>query len=380
MAALGPRSRILFVAENFHQGWGGSPESIRLMARRLALLGVSSDVVDRGRLHRAVGTLTALPEDEAGGESFDLEMVQGYDALLQVGPWQNPLRVREIIRRRSPGRPYYYLPRGGLARTEFKGRRGIKKFPYFLAVEARFVQAVDAIVFSSNAERRAITPLYRGAASEEIVPDYFDRQPVQVPGSKPAKELRLGFLAEIGPGKGLLPLMRALALWVPRRPDGRQVRLTVGGGVRAGADRYFAHIREISSGIAGLEVDYRGRVSHGDRPSFYAGIDLFVVPSRCESFGLTVLESTSAGCALLCSSRVGALEHLPPSPRIIVCDDVTPSSFESGLDRAASAVEQAGDRQLSMDVAAAAVAQINAEADRQWRRLLRLEGDRTESI
>jgi glycosyltransferase involved in cell wall biosynthesis len=346
------------------------------MARRLAMLGVSSDVVDRGRLHKAIETLTTLPEDASATDAFVLESVEGYDAFLQVGPWQNPRAVCEILRRRSPADPYFYLPRGGLAQIEFKGRRGIKKFPYFALIEAHFLKSADVVVFSSEAERCAMTWLYRRGSEEAIIPDYFDPPPATKLARRHSSILRVGLLAQISPLKGLLPFMQAFAQWAQRRPQGEAgIRLTVGGGVRAGSERYLAQVREISTGIPGVEVTYCGPVSHADRPSFYANTDLFITPSLSESFGLTVLEATSAGCALLCSPHLGVLENFHTCPRVIVFDDLTSSGIEAGLDRAVLALKQAGGRRLSMNAAANTVARINALADQRWRQFLGLQRD-----
>jgi glycosyltransferase involved in cell wall biosynthesis len=369
----GPRRRILFLAENFRQGWGGAPESIRLMARRLSDLGVSSDVVDRGRVHRAIETLAVLPEGCSDTEPFSLLSVARYDALLQVGPWQNPLRVWKIVSSRRPSTPYYYLPRGGLARIEFEGVRGIKKAPYFLAIEANFIQAADAIVFSSEIERNAMTRLYSGRSPEFIIPDYFEAPEALASMREQVDGLRISFLAEIAPRKGLLPLMCAVERWAARRTGwGATVRLSVGGGVRAGAERYFRRVRDVSAGIAQVQVEYLGPVSHADRPSFYAGTDLFVVPSLFESFGLTILEATSAGCALLCSSHVGALEYFPESPRVMRFDSTHSLCVDASLDNAFITATEPSGRRRSIEVAADAVAGINALADSEWSRLLEL--------
>lgn len=340
------------------------------------MLGVSSDVVDRGRLHRAIETFAVLPDDSSATEAFVLESVEGYNAFLQVGPWQNPLAVYEIVRRRSPAIPYFYLPRGGLARIEFKGRRGIKKYPYFAAIEAHFLKSADVVVFSSEAERCTMTRLYRRGSQEVIIPDYFDPAALDELDSRQSSILRVGFLAEIAPRKGLLPFMQAFARWARRRPPGeRDVRLTVGGRARAGSERYLAQVRQLSTGIPGVEVTYCGSVSHADRLSFYADTDLFVVPSLFESYGLTVLEAVSAGCALLCSPRVGVLEHFPSSPRVIVFDDLTSSEIEAGLDRAVLALNQPGGRRLSMGTATDTITRINAIADQAWGQLLNLRHD-----
>lgn len=369
-------SKILFMLKNFRQGWGGGPESIRLMARQLAKFGVTSDVVDGMRLHSGVEKLEVLPlpADSSRAGPFALETAQTYDAILQVGPWQNPLEVSKIIRRRSREKPYLYLPRGGLARIEFEGPRGPKKFPYYLAVESRFINASDGIIFSSEAERAAMTPMYRRHMVEVVIPDYFEPPPTKRGIRRESGELRIGFLAEISPRKGLLPFMQALARWTEIQSAGLRVRVMIGGSIRAGAERYFARVQSIAASIPGVEVIYCGSVSHADRPSFYASTDLFVLPSLFESFGLTALEAISAGCVLLCSPYVGALQYFPQSASVVVLDNLEEEGIVRGLDLARLAVEDAQSPSSATHTAIQAISSINASADERWTQLLQPTG------
>jgi glycosyltransferase involved in cell wall biosynthesis len=55
-----------------------------------------------------------------------------------------------------------------------------------------------------------------------------------------------------------------------------------------------------------------------DTSSFYAAVDLFVSPSRSESFGLAILEAMARGCPVVATATDGAatlldMDHLAPS-------------------------------------------------------------------
>jgi len=85
--------RILFAAQNFRQGWGSGPESVRLIANQLSAQGVVADVFDAGYIRRDVGQLPVLPEPDALSERFPLGALANYSMVVQAGPWQNALHI-----------------------------------------------------------------------------------------------------------------------------------------------------------------------------------------------------------------------------------------------------------------------------------------------
>ncbi len=164
--------RLLFLVQNFRQGWGGAPESARLMANFLAPRGVDCDVFDSGRICSDVGKLTVLPEPRSVFPKFSLKSTRSYDAILLMGPWQNPFHLWRVLAHRGKDQQLYYLPRGGLARIDFELRKSGKKKAYFLAVERRFLDASNGVIFSSLAERTETIPAVRGRRPEYVIPDF----------------------------------------------------------------------------------------------------------------------------------------------------------------------------------------------------------------
>lgn len=75
------------------------------------------------------------------------------------------------------------------------------------------------------------------------------------------------------------------------------------------------------------ETHFLGRRSGRDLAGFYAGADVFVFPSRTDTFGLVMIE------ALACGTPVAAFPV--PGPQDIVTDDV--GALSSNLDRAIDA-------------------------------------------
>ena len=202
--------RLLFLEQNFRQGWGGAPESARLMANFLTPRGVDCDVFDSGFICNDVGKLTVLPEPGSVFPRFSFKSTQSYDAILLTGPWQNPFHLWRVLARRGKDQPLYYLPRGGLARIDFELRKRVKKKAYFLAVERRFLDASNGVIFSSTAERTETIAAAVGRRPEYVIPDFVTapRQEMRSDGHSIQKVVTFGFLAEISPRKGLIRLRK----------------------------------------------------------------------------------------------------------------------------------------------------------------------------
>ncbi len=58
------------------------------------------------------------------------------------------------------------------------------------------------------------------------------------------------------------------------------------------------------------EIQFIGLLSSGEMVDFYKKMDLIVLPSLCESFGLVLTETLSLGRPVLVSKKFGALEYI----------------------------------------------------------------------
>ena len=226
--------RLLFLLKEFRQGWGGAPESVRVMANYLCQRGIEADVIDSGFICRDVGRLNLLPGGGELVERINVEATPGYDAILITGPWQNPLGLRRVLAKRRKDQPMYYLPRGGLARIEFSWPRGPKKIPYFAAVERRFLDtaAGDHLFFDGGTEEDDC-----GSAPSAEAGTYHPRFCECLSRGRSTRDrtgregvVTFGFLAEISRRKGLLPFVEAFVQWVQESGLRDRVRLVMGAG------------------------------------------------------------------------------------------------------------------------------------------------------
>lgn len=354
------------VLQHFRQGWGGAPESARLTARELVRFGVVTDVVDRGLLFRNVERMEALPED-SGSTSFTIDP-RSYRAILHIGPWQPPRYIWPIWRNRG-NTPYYYLPRGGLAKIEFEGRRNYKKIPYSLLFERRLLTSASGVIFSSLTERDNCHWTARRQTKGWVIPDYFSATDMcDAPTRSVTPDLlRIGFLAEISCRKGLLPMTGAVCDFALEHPE-RRIEFVIGGGTRSGQEAYVNAVRDmLGNRPQNLAVKWIGRVSHLERAEFYRSVDIFTAPSLFESFGLTTLEALQFGCSALCTRQMGVCEYVHDLPQLAVVQQATRDALRVGLETLSRNTNVTERHCISL---AERLSRMNDLADRSWLQIL----------
>jgi glycosyltransferase involved in cell wall biosynthesis len=301
--------RVLVLCNHFTEGNGGTPESVLLLARQLDCLGIACDVsCDRG-LCRDVGVRHQLPR--AGEDNVfepSIPPPAGYGALFVAGSW-NLRSPAMVLRARLAGLPVVYAAKGCLSRIEFTRLRDMRRIPYLLLVEWWLLAAARHIVFTSSIEREAcVVPHLLWGRKAVVVPEPFEGSAAVAPAARDGATI--GFLAEISPRKGLLELIDGFGVFLAKHPDSA-LRLKIAGMPRAGTQAYMetCKARSIRNGSA-HRIEWLGAVRGAARDVFYSGLDLFVCPSRFESFGLTVLEALWQGTPV-CSGRcLGVLEFL----------------------------------------------------------------------
>lgn len=150
---------------------------------------------------------------------------------------------------------------------------------------SRALLRMAAVITTTNEQASRIR--HRGMDAESVF-----TLPNMVRLSKAQRALRvshapqtppvLGTLARLVKPKGVDVLLDAVALLHKR---GVQVRLRIGGN---GPLRKTLQVQAAERGIAG-QVEFLGWVR--ERENFYASLDMYCLPSRAETFGLTALEA-----------------------------------------------------------------------------------------
>ena len=153
--------------------------------------------------------------------------------------------------------------------------------------------------------------------------------------------VRLLFLSYGTEEKGLFDLLDALCLcskssiW-----QGRRAQLTLAGGVAYSCHLRFEQSLERLAGAwdTRIEVHQLGFVDGDEKSHCYRTHDIFLAPSRWESFGITVVEAMAHGLPIVAAASDGVLGILGSDyPFMAGVED--PVSFAGRIDEAVESLE-----------------------------------------
>ncbi len=119
------------------------------------------------------------------------------------------------------------------------------------------------------------------------------------PGPREHREpLTVGAVARLSPEKGFEHLLRAITLL---RDRGTEVRCVLAGDgpSRESLERLAAELR-----LDG-RVDFAGEVAHEDVPGVLQRLDVFVMPSTAEGFGVSAIEASAMRLPIVASDVHG---------------------------------------------------------------------------
>ncbi|MGE0256453.1 MAG: glycosyltransferase family 4 protein [Alphaproteobacteria bacterium] len=293
-----------------------------------------------GRLARSLGCSLALARHLR-------RRARAVDIVHADGAWVHA-SLAAVRAAGAAGRPAVLTPHEGFTRFDMARARLPMLRWLKVALRRWYMRRLAAVAYSSELERAdsddgGATAAQRVVIAHPVWDDSVSRPAPRRFGAVDAGRLRVGFLGRLHPKKNLDLLIAALA----RLPSG--VTLAVAGD---GPPDYVGtlHAQAASLGVA-ARVDWRGFLSGRARDDFLAGIDLLVMPSAYECFGMVAAEAMASGTPVLVSSATGVAEALAPvDPGLVVTPDVaalagalTPLVADRGrLDRMAEAAVRAG--------------------------------------
>ncbi|HEY3777969.1 MAG TPA: glycosyltransferase family 4 protein [Rhizomicrobium sp.] len=190
------------------------------------------------------------------------------------------------------------------------------------------LSSTNAIVCVSDFVRRCFLDGLTGDLAENL---HVIHTGVACADAPDTKEKCILFVGRIIREKGVLELVRALALVLPRHPEWSAS--IVGAhwfGVGNHPDRFEREVAREASACSRIALS--GFRPHEEVVAAQRQASIAVVPSKWDDpFPRTALEALAAGCALVCSRRGGLPEI--GEERALFLDEVSVGCLEHALDR-----------------------------------------------
>lgn len=171
-------------------------------------------------------------------------------------------------------------------------------------VEAAYLARLDGCIYNSQTTRQGVEQVV-GRELPHIVarPSASHRAPRPRAPRAPGDPLRLLFIGNVIPRKGLPTLLEALAMLT----NGAW-RLEIVGDLTVDRRHSRAMRRRAAAPDLRDRVTWRGRCDDGAVERALAAADLLVVPSQHEGFGIVYLEALAAGTPVIATTGGAAGE------------------------------------------------------------------------
>ena len=250
-----------------------------------------------------------------------------FDVVVLNGLW-NFSSMGFILAKGRRRVPYVVFTHGMLDpwfRRTYPLKHLAKQLFWWLA-DGRAVNGADAVLFTSEEERRQAEKAFWPYRPRELVVPYGSGRPVagspQTEAAFAAVTPRLNgrpyllFLSRIHRKKGVDLLIEAFATIASRRPE---LDLVIAGPDQEGL-RSALEARAAALGIA-ERLHWPGMLQGDAKWGAYHGCEAFVLPSHQENFGIVVAEALSCGKPVLISDQVNIWREIAAAEAGFVAPD-----------------------------------------------------------
>ena len=226
----------------------------------------------------------------------------GFDVIVVHGAWLFS-SLAGLVAAKLARKPCVMIPHESLTDFDIHKPGSDVRIRAKRAIERVYAANCGVFIFASEMERT--DSLTRGTtARTAVIPCPIFEGDRAFAQPRPAKALRtplrIGFLGRFHPKKQLDVLIEALSL-LPS-----EVTLIAGGD---GPDPIRAELRTLAANLAvGDRIVWRGFVASRDKDAFFESIDVLVMPSEYESFGVVAAEAMHRGVPAIVSPRTGIAE------------------------------------------------------------------------
>jgi glycosyltransferase involved in cell wall biosynthesis len=324
--------RILHVLHSLDQQYGGPIRAVLDLSARSAPLGPESEIVGFGRV--------AIPDNPFPCErihelplSFPRrygysrrlsrwleENLGRFDGVILHGMWLYPnWAAARACRKAHVG--YVCFPHGMLEPWALYGQgpvKAVKKTLYWLLRERVIFRHATAVFFTTERERTLAQRTFvlppssfivvpYGVDSAGAIPELPNRPELTVPANR---KMAL-FLGRVHPKKNVDFLVEAWA----KSSLGPNWELVIAGPVEPAYLRTLEHLINLYNIQA--QVRFVGAVSGNDKSYLLGRASWFLLPSKQENFGISVLEAVNAGCPVAVSDQVYLSDYFHEKSEIL---------------------------------------------------------------
>jgi len=183
----------------------------------------------------------------------------------------------------------------------------------YASVERRYLTSVDAFIFNSQTTRKSVLELAGESkpavvaypAGDRLCPVLSDEE-IIARALEPGP-LRIFFLGNLIPRKGLHILLQALAL-VPSETW----RLAVAGSLEMDQAYTAAILRQVRFADLDHQIQFLGPLREADLVNQFVLSQVMALPSSYEGFGIAYLEGMGFGLPAIASTQGAAHEIITP--------------------------------------------------------------------
>ncbi len=264
----------------------------------------------------------------------------------------------------------------------WEGMRGLKLdglapeiLKLIFAQQRASLEHSAAVVVPSSGMKEVLLDCYPATPAERIqVLPWGAPEPAS---GGDAEELRREFgvprearvllcLSRISPEKGQDTLLEALLDWEREGgpADGPVWLFVCGAPAFMQGERHMARLRALAARLKRVKVVFPGYASGARKQAFFQLADLYVFPSRHESYGLTLMEALSAGVPALCLEHQGSKEIMTPEVGVMVAAGEARRGLRAAIQRLLGEGAEARERRRAAAKAHAAGRPFGAAAAR----------------
>lgn len=192
--------------------------------------------------------------------------------------------------------------------------------------------AATKVLFCSASERQHFRHLDRVRSKTDVLYNPVDVE--RFAGAQPKRgelgfeprQIVIGTIAQIRRGKGIDIILEAARLL-----RGDHLLFVIVGPDGAGEEDFAAQMRTQAATDPLLQNRVRFLGSRQDIPEILKSLDLFLLPTRAEAFGIVLVEAMASGIPVV-ATRTGGIPEIVTSPDIgRLVRDLTPSAFASTI-------------------------------------------------